>query len=204
MGFRSIKKIANTVQTYSLIGDGDVNSTSTRRLLTNRRLYHGKWAAFFVSALLFVAMHYRYWATGGIVDPPSVLQYLMASSIFGWLRWRSGSTLQHSQIKLSHCRCERSEAIHVSAGPRPPINLRSRRGRWLRFARNDGVRRSKLFGCGSSGDVRARFGQRLFASHSDHFVWACALSIAARHHGFVGPTAPHPRPAPKIAPTPRF
>lgn len=55
--------------------------------------YHGKWAAFFVGTLLFFAMHYKYWAAGGIVDPPSVLQYLIASSIFGWMRWRSGSTL---------------------------------------------------------------------------------------------------------------
>jgi len=53
----------------------------------------GNWAAFLVSTLLFAAMHYKYWMPDGVVDPGSVIQYLVLSSIFGWLRWRSGGTV---------------------------------------------------------------------------------------------------------------
>jgi membrane protease YdiL (CAAX protease family) len=53
----------------------------------------GNWAAFLVSTLLFAAMHYHYWMPDGGVDPGSIIQYLVLSSIFGWLRWHSGGTV---------------------------------------------------------------------------------------------------------------
>jgi membrane protease YdiL (CAAX protease family) len=53
----------------------------------------GNGAAFLGTTLLFAAMHYNYWARDGIVDPTSVVQYLLMGSIFGGLRWRSGSTI---------------------------------------------------------------------------------------------------------------
>lgn len=53
----------------------------------------GNWAAFLVTTLLFSAMHYKYWMVGGVVDPGAVVQYLVLSAIFGWLRWRSGGTV---------------------------------------------------------------------------------------------------------------
>lgn len=53
----------------------------------------GNKAAFLVTTLLFAAMHYSYWMPGGIIEPQSVIQYLLMSSIFGALRWRSGGTI---------------------------------------------------------------------------------------------------------------
>lgn len=53
----------------------------------------GDGSAFVVTTLLFAAMHYGYWMPGGIVEPFSLAQYLVSSSIFGWLRWRSGGTV---------------------------------------------------------------------------------------------------------------
>lgn len=53
----------------------------------------GNWAAFVVTTLTFAAMHYNYWMRDGVVDPAAVVQYLVLSSIFGWLRWRSGGTI---------------------------------------------------------------------------------------------------------------
>lgn len=74
----------------------------------------GNLAAFLVTTVLFAAMHYDYWLAGGGVEWWSVLQYLVSSAVFGWLRWRSGGTiapmiahaldnagLQLSQIALS-------------------------------------------------------------------------------------------------------
>jgi membrane protease YdiL (CAAX protease family) len=52
----------------------------------------GTLAAFSATTLLFAAMHYGYWARDGVVDPGSVIQYLVFSSIFGWLRWQSGGS----------------------------------------------------------------------------------------------------------------
>jgi membrane protease YdiL (CAAX protease family) len=49
--------------------------------------------AFLVSTVLFAAMHYSYWMPGGVVSWPSVVQYLVSSAVFGWLRWRSGGTI---------------------------------------------------------------------------------------------------------------
>jgi membrane protease YdiL (CAAX protease family) len=53
----------------------------------------GTIAAFALTTLLFAAMHYSYWMRDGIVDPGSVVQYLVMSSIYGALRWRSGGTV---------------------------------------------------------------------------------------------------------------
>jgi membrane protease YdiL (CAAX protease family) len=53
----------------------------------------GNAAAFLVTTLTFAAMHYNYWMRDGAVDPAAVVQYLVLSSIFGWLRWRSGGTI---------------------------------------------------------------------------------------------------------------
>jgi membrane protease YdiL (CAAX protease family) len=50
------------------------------------------WAAFLLTTVLFAAMHYNYWMPDGVVDPASVVQYLVVSSILGALRWRSGGT----------------------------------------------------------------------------------------------------------------
>ena len=54
---------------------------------------YGNLAAFLVTTLLFAAMHYKYWMRDGIVDPGSVVQYLVMASIFGALRWRSGGSV---------------------------------------------------------------------------------------------------------------
>jgi membrane protease YdiL (CAAX protease family) len=54
--------------------------------------YHGRLAALLVTSLLFAGMHYNYYMIDGAVDVPSVVQYLLFSFIFGWLRWRSGGT----------------------------------------------------------------------------------------------------------------
>ena len=54
---------------------------------------HGNCAAFLASTLLFAAMHYNYWLAGGNFDPVSLGQYLVVSSILGWVRWRRGSTV---------------------------------------------------------------------------------------------------------------
>jgi membrane protease YdiL (CAAX protease family) len=54
----------------------------------------GRWAAFLVTTLLFAAMHYEYWTPNGEIDPGVlIVQYLIPSSIFGAVRWRSGSTV---------------------------------------------------------------------------------------------------------------
>lgn len=53
----------------------------------------GNLAAFLVTTLLFAAMHYGYWMPDGVVDPASIIQYLMVSSILGGLRWHSGGTV---------------------------------------------------------------------------------------------------------------
>lgn len=53
----------------------------------------GNWAAFLITILLFAGAHYQYWAPGGQIDPGSVVQYVVVSAIFGWLRWRSGNTV---------------------------------------------------------------------------------------------------------------
>ena len=53
----------------------------------------GDRAAFALTSLLFAAIHYDYWAAGGVVDPVSVVQYLVTSAIYGWVRWRGGSTI---------------------------------------------------------------------------------------------------------------
>jgi membrane protease YdiL (CAAX protease family) len=53
----------------------------------------GNAVAFALTTLLFAAMHYQYWIRDGIVDPGSVVQYLVMSSIYGALRWRSGGTI---------------------------------------------------------------------------------------------------------------
>jgi membrane protease YdiL (CAAX protease family) len=53
----------------------------------------GTVSAFALTTLLFAAMHYSYWMRDGIVDPGSVVQYLVMSSIYGALRWRSGGTV---------------------------------------------------------------------------------------------------------------
>jgi hypothetical protein len=53
----------------------------------------GNLTAFLVSTVLFAAMHYSYWMPGGVVSWPSVVQYLVSSAVFGWLRWRSGGTI---------------------------------------------------------------------------------------------------------------
>jgi membrane protease YdiL (CAAX protease family) len=60
----------------------------------------GSGAAFAVTTLVFAAIHYDYWAAGGVIDPPSVVQYLLFSALFGWLRWRSGSTIV---TMIVHC-----------------------------------------------------------------------------------------------------
>jgi membrane protease YdiL (CAAX protease family) len=53
----------------------------------------GNAAAFVLTTALFVAMHYEYWMRGGVFDPGAFLvQYVIPSSIFGALRWRSGGT----------------------------------------------------------------------------------------------------------------
>ena len=57
------------------------------------QFYHGNWVAFLVTTVLFAAMHYGYWMPDGVVQWGSVVQYLVASSIFGALRWRSGGTV---------------------------------------------------------------------------------------------------------------
>jgi membrane protease YdiL (CAAX protease family) len=54
---------------------------------------YGNGAAFLVTTLLFAAMHYNYWMPGGVLDPASVVQYLVASAVFGWMRWTSGGTV---------------------------------------------------------------------------------------------------------------
>jgi membrane protease YdiL (CAAX protease family) len=54
---------------------------------------YGNLTAFLVTTLLFAAMHYSYWMPGGVFEPDSLVQYLMASAIFGALRWRSGGTI---------------------------------------------------------------------------------------------------------------
>ena len=53
----------------------------------------GNRVAFLVTTVLFAAMHYNYWMADGEVSWPGVAQYLVASSILGWLRWRSGGTV---------------------------------------------------------------------------------------------------------------
>jgi membrane protease YdiL (CAAX protease family) len=53
----------------------------------------GNKVAFLVTTVLFAAMHYNYWMAGGEVSWPGVAQYLVASSILGWLRWRSGGAV---------------------------------------------------------------------------------------------------------------
>ncbi len=54
--------------------------------------YHGRLAALVVTSLLFAGMHHNYYIVDGSVDVPTVIQYLLLSFIFGWLRWRSGGT----------------------------------------------------------------------------------------------------------------
>jgi membrane protease YdiL (CAAX protease family) len=53
----------------------------------------GNGAAFAVSTLLFAAMHYNYWMPDGAFEPASLVQYLVASAVFGGLRWKSGGTI---------------------------------------------------------------------------------------------------------------
>jgi membrane protease YdiL (CAAX protease family) len=54
---------------------------------------YGNLVAFLVTTLLFAAMHYSYWMPYGGFEFASLVQYLVASSIFGALRWRSGGTI---------------------------------------------------------------------------------------------------------------
>jgi membrane protease YdiL (CAAX protease family) len=54
---------------------------------------YGNSIAFLVSTVLFAAMHYSYWMSDGVVSWSSVVQYLVSSAVFGWLRWRSGGTI---------------------------------------------------------------------------------------------------------------
>ena len=57
------------------------------------QFHHGNWVAFLVTTVLFAAMHYGYWMPNGVVEWGSVVQYLVASSIYGALRWRSGGSI---------------------------------------------------------------------------------------------------------------
>ena len=53
----------------------------------------GSGTAFLVTTVLFAAIHHGYWMPDGIVSYGAVVQYLVSSAIFGWLRWRSGGTV---------------------------------------------------------------------------------------------------------------
>lgn len=53
----------------------------------------GNGIAFLVTTVLFATMHYSYWAPDGVVQWGSIVQYLVSSAIFGWLRWQSGGTI---------------------------------------------------------------------------------------------------------------
>jgi membrane protease YdiL (CAAX protease family) len=57
------------------------------------RVRLGTASAFAGTTLLFAAMHHGYWMRDGVVDPGSVVQYLVMSAIYGALRWRSGGTV---------------------------------------------------------------------------------------------------------------
>ena len=52
----------------------------------------GNTVALLGTSLLFAAMHYNYYIQDGAVDPISIVQYLVAGLVLGWLRWRSGGS----------------------------------------------------------------------------------------------------------------
>jgi membrane protease YdiL (CAAX protease family) len=60
----------------------------------------GNGAAFAITTLVFAGIHFDYWARGGVVDPSSVVEYLIFSSFYGLLRWGSGSTIVTMMV---HC-----------------------------------------------------------------------------------------------------
>jgi membrane protease YdiL (CAAX protease family) len=61
------------------------------RGVANSRL--GATGALWVTSLAFAAVHYDYYLVDGVLNPIGFVSYVISGLIFGWVRWRSGSTI---------------------------------------------------------------------------------------------------------------
>jgi uncharacterized protein len=53
----------------------------------------GNTGALIISSLFFAAVHYDYYFQNGTFIPAAFLSPLLSGLLFGWMRWRTGSTI---------------------------------------------------------------------------------------------------------------